>query len=69
MRTTDGLSLSPFLPDAWQGYAFQFHYRGRVIRVSVRPGQARVELLEGKPLKMTLCGQEQTLSDSISHAL
>ena len=69
MRTTDGLSLSPFLPDAWQGYAFQFHYRGRVIRVSVRPGQALVELLEGKPLKMTLCGQEQTLSDSISHAL
>ena len=69
MRTTDGLSLSPFLPDAWQGYAFQFHYRGRVIRVSVRPGQALVELLQGKPLKMTLCGQEQTLSESISHAL
>ena len=69
MRTTDGLSLSPFLPDAWQGYAFQFHYRGRVIRVSVRPGQALVELLQGKPLKMTHCGQEQTLSDSISHAL
>lgn len=69
MRTTDGLSLSPFLPDAWQGYAFQFHYRGRVIRVSVRPGQALVELLQGKPLKMTLCGQEQTLSDSITHAL
>lgn len=69
MRTTDGLSLSPFLPDAWQGYAFQFHYRGRVIRVSVRPGQALVELLQGKPLKMTLCGQEQTLFDSISHAL
>ena len=69
MRTTDGLSLSPFLPAAWQGYAFQFHYRGRVIRVSVRPGQALVELLQGKPLKMTLCGQEQTLSDSISHAL
>ena len=69
MRTTDGLSLSPFLPAAWQGYAFQFHYRGRVIRVSVQPGKALVELLEGKPLKMNLCGQEQTLSDSISHAL
>ena len=32
-------------------------------------GKALVELLEGKPLKMNLCGQEQTLSDSISHAL
>ena len=69
MRTTDGLSLSPFLPAAWQGYAFQFHNRGRVISVSVRPGQALEDLLQGKPLKMTLCGQEQTLSDSISHAL
>ena len=38
-------------------------------RLSVRPGQALVELLQGKPLKMTLCAQEQTLSDSISHAL
>lgn len=69
MRTTDGLSLSPFLPAAWQGYAFQFHYRGRVIRVSVQSDRALVELLEGEPLKMSLCGQEQTLSDSISHAL
>ena len=40
-------SSSPLsLPAAWQGYAFQFHYRGRVIRVSVQPGKALVELLE-----------------------
>lgn len=69
MRTTDGLSLKPFLPEAWKGYAFQFHYRGRVIRVSVRPGEARVELLEGQPLTLTLCGQEMRLEDCIVHAL
>lgn len=69
MRTTDGLSLKPFLPEAWKGYAFQFHYRGRVIRVSVRPGEARVELLEGQPLTLTLCGQEMRLEDCIVHAI
>ena len=69
MRTTDGLSLSPFLPDAWQGYAFQFHYRGRVVRVSVKKGEARVTLLSGEPLKLTLCGEAQTLTDCIVHAL
>ena len=69
MRTTDGLSLNPFLPDAWQGYAFQFHYRNRVIRVSVAKGEARVTLLSGEPLKLTLCGEAQTLTDCIVHAL
>ena len=69
MRTTDGLSLKPFLPEAWKGYAFQFHYRGRVIRVSVRPGEARVELLEGQPLTLTLCGQEMRLGDCVVHAI
>ena len=69
MRTTNGLSLKPFLPSAWKGYAFQFHYRGRVIRLSVRPGEARVELLQGEPLKITLCGGEQTLSGCVVHAL
>lgn len=69
MRTTDGLSLKPFLPECWKGYAFQFHYRGRVIRVSVRPGTARVELLEGQPLKLRLCGQEMQLDGCIVHAI
>ncbi|MCI5955824.1 MAG: glycoside hydrolase family 65 protein [Clostridiales bacterium] len=69
MRTTDGLSLNPFLPDAWQGYAFQFHYRNRVIRVSVAKGEVRVTLLSGEPLKLTLCGEAQTLTDCIVHAL
>jgi maltose phosphorylase len=41
MRTADGLTLSPYLPDAWNGYAFQFDYRSRLLRVEVKPGQAR----------------------------
>ncbi len=69
MRTTDGLALSPFLPEAWKGYAFQFHYRSRVVRVSVKPGEACVELLEGAPLNLTLCGEEVRLEDRIVHAI
>ncbi len=69
MRTTDGLSLAPFLPEVWQGYAFQFHYRDRLIRVSVKRGEACVELLEGMPLKLRLCGEERTLSERITHDL
>ena len=30
MCTVEGLSLSPFLPKEWQGYSFQFQYRGRL---------------------------------------
>ncbi len=69
MRTVDGLSLNPFLPDAWKGYAFQFNYRGRMIRVSVKQGEAGVELLSGEPLEMTLCGEKITLRDRAAHAV
>ena len=69
MRTTDGLALDPFLPEAWKGYAFQFHYRNRVIRVSVRPGEACVELLDGNPLNITFCGEEVRLEDRIVHQI
>ena len=69
MRTTDGLSLNPFLPEVWTGYAFQFHYRDRLIRLSVRREQAVLELLEGQPLTVTLCGEEVRLEDRIVHSL
>jgi len=69
MRTTDGLALNPFLPEVWKGYAFQFHYRNRVIRVSVKTGEVCVELLEGAPLSLTLCGEEVRLEDRIVHVI
>ena len=69
MRTVDGLSLSPFLPDGWAGYAYQFRYRGRVIRLSVKPGEAVLTLLEGEPLDIRLCGDARSLADEIRHAL
>ncbi len=69
MRTAEGLSLAPFLPECWKGYAFRFDYRGRIIRVSVRPGEAQVELVQGEPVALSLCGEEKLLKDRIVHAL
>ena len=69
MRTVDGLSLSPFLPDVWEGYTFQFHYRERVIRVEVEKGKATVRLLSGNPVKLTLCGQGYMLDHAIEHVI
>lgn len=69
MRTTDGLSLSPFLPAGWQGYAFQFHYRDRLIRVSVKADRAQVTLLSGAKLSIRIFGDEVTLEDTITYML
>ncbi|MEG2252449.1 MAG: family 65 glycosyl hydrolase domain-containing protein, partial [Clostridia bacterium] len=69
MRTVNGLSLKPFLPEAWTGYAFQINYRGRLIRISVQAGEAKVELLSGEPLELTLCGEKQLLTDRLTHAI
>ena len=69
MRTMDGLSLNPYLPDAWQGYTFQFDYRGRLIRVEVTPGNAKVKLLRGQPIDFMLCSQGYTLTDEINHSI
>ncbi len=69
MRTADGLALNPYLPDAWSGYAFQFDYRSRLLRVEVKPGRASVTLLRGDPLELTLCGERRTLTDCAACAL
>ena len=61
--------MLPFLPKEWKGYAFQIQYRGRIIRVSVQPEEAIVELLDGQPLSITLCGEEKWLEDRITHSL
>ena len=69
MRTVNGLSLNPFLPEPWTGYSFQFGYRNRLICVEVKPGVAKVTLQKGDPLSLTLCGESYTLQDEISHAI
>ncbi len=69
MRTVDGLSLSPFLPEGWQGYAFQFAYRGRLIRLAVDKRQVHLSLLQGQPLPIILLGQEVELATQVTKPL
>ncbi len=65
MRSVDGLRFAPFLPDKWQGYAFQLQYRGRRLRVEVA-NSVSIRLLEGKPLTLTLYDKEHELTDTIT---
>ena len=67
MRTVDGLQLSPFLPKHWQGYAFQFNYRGRIISLQVTSKLAQLELISGEPVELTLLGEKGLLSERMIH--
>ena len=58
MRTAEGLSLSPYLPEGWKGYSFSFRYRGRVIRLEVGEGRGQLRLLSGEPLGLRLFGKD-----------
>ncbi|MGI6687117.1 MAG: family 65 glycosyl hydrolase domain-containing protein [Christensenellales bacterium] len=58
MRTAMGLSLAPYLPDGWTGYAFSFSYRSRVIRLEVGEGAGSLILISGEALKLRLYDQE-----------
>jgi maltose phosphorylase len=69
MRTVDGLSFAPFLPECWQGYAFKVNYRGRLIEVAVRGGQTTLTLLSGEPLTLTLYGVKSRLADTLAMPL
>lgn len=65
MRTAEGLAFSPVLPDGWQGYSSGIQYRGRIIRLNVTEKQIKIELADGQPLVLTLCGEEMLLKDRI----
>lgn len=69
MRIVDGLCLNPFLPTGWQGYSFQFDYRGRLIRLTVEKSKAFVSLVHGDAVSMTFCGDAITLRDVAEHAI
>ncbi len=58
MRTAAGLALAPYLPQGWQGYAFTFRYRGRVMRLEVGEEGGRLHLVSGSPLALRLYGTE-----------
>ncbi len=62
MRDNRGqLHFAPRLPGALQRLAFRVGFRGRVIAVEVRDGQASYELLDGEPLEIFHHGERFVL--------
>jgi alpha,alpha-trehalose phosphorylase len=59
MRAGAGaLTFSPRLPDGLSQLRFRLRYRGRRLRVTITPGRARYELLDGEPMAVVHHGKE-----------
>jgi len=59
-----GLSLRPWCPKDWSGYAFHIHYRGRLIYIEVDK-EIRVHLKDGEALEIRVNDQNQTLTTQL----
>jgi alpha,alpha-trehalose phosphorylase len=64
----DRLAFAPRLPSRLSRLAFRLLYRGRRLRVEVRPEQATYELLDGEPLELTHHGDSLTVTPSAPEA-
>jgi alpha,alpha-trehalose phosphorylase len=58
----DTLAFAPRLPSRIARLSFRLLYRGRRLRVEVRPDAASYELLEGEPLELVHHGEEFTVA-------
>ncbi len=66
MRVRDGqLSFAPYCPDGWESYSFSLEFRGRTVGLTMRPGEAAVQLRAGDPLTVAVAGEPYELSDRI----
>lgn len=65
LRTNDGkLRFKPYLPDAWEGYRFRVCFRGCIVQLSVREGEAEFFLAEGKALVLYVGSQKICLEEN-----
>ena len=58
------LSFAPFLPKAWNAYAFHINYRGRLLFVKVNAETVTFTLLKGETLELNVYQEKITLSDT-----
>jgi alpha,alpha-trehalose phosphorylase len=58
----DTLAFAPRLPSRLSRLSFRLVYRGRRLRVDVRPTGARYELVEGEPLEIVHHGERLTVA-------
>jgi maltose phosphorylase len=64
------LSFHPSIPANWQGYSFQVLYHGSILRLSVSQTAAKIQIVEGQPVSVQICGKVQEIDqDGVSVAL
>ncbi|MDD3242228.1 MAG: glycoside hydrolase family 65 protein [Eubacteriales bacterium] len=61
MRTVEGLSFAPMLPECWQSYSFKINYRSRRIEILVERETVTLRLLSGEPVALKLYGEDVLL--------
>jgi maltose phosphorylase len=62
-RVLDGVPhFNAMLPQAWDDYAFQLHFRGRQLQIQVNTEGTQVRLQEGEPLQVVIDGETVHLS-------
>jgi len=64
MRTGDGLSFTPSLPDSWNSLSFRLRYRGRLMEVRIDHSITDVRLLEGSALQVFFNGEERLVESA-----
>jgi alpha,alpha-trehalose phosphorylase len=64
----DTLAFAPRLPSRLSRLTFRLVYRGRRLRVDVRPTGARYELLDGEPLEIVHHGERLTVAPGAPEA-
>lgn len=67
MKTAnEELSFAPFVPKAWQDYAFHINYRNRLLAIKVDQKQVTVKKLSGDTITIKLYDQPYELVDTIT---
>jgi alpha,alpha-trehalose phosphorylase len=59
---TSPMEFTPRLPAGIAGLIFRLRFQGRKLRITVRPGEAQYELLDGKPLELIHHGKQFELA-------
>ncbi|MCD7900375.1 MAG: family 65 glycosyl hydrolase domain-containing protein [Bacteroides sp.] len=55
------LNLSPVIPNQWQRYIFNFHFRERLLQVEVTKNGTNIQLIKGERITLKVNGKEMTI--------
>lgn len=58
----DALRIDPRLPEGWESLSFRLVWQGQPLKVYADKTDVRVENLGSRPVKVTVCGVERSIS-------